>query len=96
LSSEWTKSWLIVKSDVLAAEPKRVLGDEFNIATKDQRHLGTVVGSQEFKDQYCREKVLLWKGELEALPGKALSQPYAAYIAFTKAKNLSLPILWAQ
>ena len=79
------KSWLIVKSDVLAVEAKRVFGDEVNITTKGQRHLGAVVGSQEFKDQYCREKVLRWKGELEALSEIARSQPHAAYTAFTKA-----------
>ena len=43
------KSWLIVKSDVLA--------DEVNVTTERQRHLGAVIGSQEFKDQYCREKI---------------------------------------
>ena len=59
------KSWLIVKSDVLAVEAKKVFGDEDNITTEGQRHLGAVIGSQEFKDQYCREKVLGWKGELE-------------------------------
>ena len=62
-----SKSWLIVKWDVLADEAKRVFGDEVNITTEGQRHLGTVIGSQEFKDQYCGEKVLGWKGELEAL-----------------------------
>ena len=79
------QSWLIVKSDVLAVEAKRVFGDEVNITTKGQRHLGAVIGSQEFKDQYCREKILRWKGELEALSEIARSQPHAAYTAFTKA-----------
>ena len=46
------KSWLIVKSDVLAVGAKRVSGDEVNITTKGQRHLGAVIGSQKFKDQY--------------------------------------------
>ena len=78
------KSWLIVKSDVLAVEAKKVFGDEVNIATEGQRHLGAVIGSQEFKDQYCREKVLGWKGELEALSEIARSQPHAAYTVFTK------------
>ena len=59
-----SKSWLIVKSDVLADEAKRVFGDEVNITTEGQRHLGAVIGSQEFKDQYCREKVFGWKREL--------------------------------
>ena len=34
--------------------------------------------------QYCREKVLGWKGELEALPEIARSQPHVAYTVFTK------------
>ena len=78
------KSWLIVKSDVLAAEAKKVFGDEVNITTEGQRHLGAVIGSRQFKDQYCREKVLGWKGELEALSEIARSQPHAAYTVFTK------------
>ena len=57
----------IVKSDALSAEAKKVFGDEVNITTGGQRHLGAVIGSRQFKDQYCREKVLGWKGELEAL-----------------------------
>ena len=35
-----SKSWLIVKSDVLADEAKRVFGEEVNITTEGQRHLG--------------------------------------------------------
>ena len=79
-----SKSWLIVKSDVLADEAKRVFGDEVNVTTEGQRHLGAVIGSQEFKDQYCREKILRWKGELEALSEIARSQPHAAYTVFSK------------
>ena len=37
-----------------------------------------------FKDQYCWEKVLGWKGELEALSEIARSQPLAAYTVFMK------------
>ena len=51
-----SKNWLIVKSDVLADEAKRVFGDEVNVTTEGQLHLGAVIGSHEFKDQYCREK----------------------------------------
>ena len=79
-----SKSWLIVKSDVLADEAKRVFGDEVNVTTEGQRHLGAVIGSQEFKDQYCREKILRWKGELKALSEIARSQPHAAYTVFSK------------
>ena len=33
---------------------------------------------------YCKEKVRVWKGELETLSDIAKNQPHAAYIAFTK------------
>ena len=49
-----SKSWLIVKSDVLADEAKRVFGDEVNITTEGQHHLGAFIGVQ--------RSVLLGKG----------------------------------
>ena len=45
-----SKSWLIVKSDVVTDEAKGVFGDEVNITTEGRRNLGAVVRSQEFKD----------------------------------------------
>ena len=77
-----SKSWLTVKSAVLPDEAKRVFGDEVNVTTEGQRH--SVIGSQEFKDQNCREKILRCKGELEALCERARSQPHAAYTVFSK------------
>ena len=79
-----SKSWLIIKSDVLEDEAKKVFGDEVNITAEGQHHFEAVTGSQEFKDQYCREKVLWWKGQLEALSEIARSQPHTAYTVFTK------------
>ena len=79
-----TKSWLILKSRELAEEAKRVFGEEVNITTEGQCHLGAVIASQEYKDQYCEEKVRAWKEEIERLSEIAKSQPHAAYIAFTK------------
>ena len=77
-----SKSWLTVKSGVLTDEAKRVFGDEVNVTTEGQRH--SVIGSQEFRDQNCREKILRCKGELEALSEIARSQPHAAYTVFSK------------
>ena len=93
-----SKSWLIVKSDVLADdhEEKRVSGDEVHFTTEGQRHLGAVIGSQEFKDQYYRKEVLRWKGEGEALSEIERSQPHAAYTVFTKGYKPSLPTSCAQ
>ena len=75
---------LIVKSEALADEAKRVFGDEVNITTKGQRHPGAVITSQKYKDQYCEEKVRVWKEEIERLSEISKSQPHTAYIAFTK------------
>ena len=79
-----SKSWLIVKSGELAEEAKRVFGEEVNITTEGQRHVGAVIASQEYKYQYCEEKVCAWKEEMVGLSEIAKSQPRAAYIAFTK------------
>ena len=79
-----SKSWLIVKSEALADEAKRVFGGEVNITIEGQRHLGAVIASQEYKDHYCEEKVRIWKEEIERVSEIAKSQPHTAYIAFPK------------
>ncbi|XP_068759883.1 uncharacterized protein [Montipora capricornis] len=79
-----SKSWLIVKSQELADEAERLFGDEVNITTEGRRHLGAVIGSKEYKDQYCAEKVQSWQGEISTPAEIAKSQPHAAYIVFTK------------
>ena len=43
-----SKSWLILKSGELAEEAMRVFGEEVNITTEGQRHLGAVIASQEY------------------------------------------------
>ena len=65
-----------------AKEAKRVFGDEVNITTEGQRHLGAVIASQEYEDQYCEEKVRVKKEEIERLSEIAKSQPHAAYIGY--------------
>ena len=79
-----SESWLIVKSQELADEAERVFGDKVNVTTEGKRHLGAVIGSKEYKDQYCAEKVQGWKGEISTLAETAKSQPHAAYIVFIK------------
>ena len=49
-----------------------------------KRHLGAVIGSKEYKDAYCNEKVSKWGEELHLLSQIAGTQPHAAYTAFTK------------
>ena len=51
------KSWLIVKTSEVAESAKMVFGDEVNITPEGGRPFGAVIGSKEFNDQYCQEKV---------------------------------------
>ena len=44
-----------------------MFGDEVNITTEGQRHLGAVIASQEYKDQNFEEKIRIWKEEIERL-----------------------------
>ena len=78
------KSCLIVKNSELAESAKKLFGDEVNITLEGRRHLGVVIGSKEFKNQYCQEKVDKWLREMESLTEISKSQPHAAYVAFTK------------
>ena len=41
--------------------------DEVNVTLEGRRHLGAVIGSKEFKNQYCQEKVDKWVREMEPL-----------------------------
>ena len=75
---------LIVKNSDLAESAKKVFGDEVNITLEGRRHLGTVIGSIEFKNQYCPEKVDKWLREMESLTEISKSQLHTAYVAFTK------------
>ena len=49
------KCWLIVKSQELAEEARQIFGKEVNITTEGKRHLGAVIGSKDYKDEYCRD-----------------------------------------
>ena len=51
-----SKSWLIVKSELLAEEAKKVFGHEVNVTTEGHSHLGAVIRTKEYKDQYCGDK----------------------------------------
>jgi len=80
-----SKTWLIAKSQELASEAVKMFEGKVNISTEGKRHLGAVIGSKQYKDEYCKEKINKWKEELELLSVIGQSHPHAAYIAYTKA-----------
>ena len=77
------KTVLIVKEQFLD-EAKRQFGETGVIVTREgQRHLGAVIGSLSFREQYVSELVDGWVKEVETLAEYASSEPQAAYAAFT-------------
>ena len=57
-------------------------GSQIKLTTAGQRHLGAVIGSAGFKEEYVTSKVAKWCEELHCLSEFAMSQPHAAFSAY--------------
>ena len=81
--AEPTKSWLIVKQE-FHAEAQNIFRDTgINISVEGRKHLGAVLGSQDFKESFVRRKVDKWVQQVEKLASFARVDPHLAYSAFT-------------
>ena len=77
-----SKSYLIVKQDKLR-EARNVFNDSnVYITIERKRHLGAVIGSNEYRQEYLKDLVNNWNNQLVLLSSIAESQPQAAYSAF--------------
>jgi len=56
---------------------------KIQITARGQQHLGAVLGSREFAEEYVAEKVQSWVSKVSALARIAGSWPHAVYTAFT-------------
>ena len=54
-----------------------------NVTTDGRPHLGAAIGSTAFVAQYVSNKITTWISELKLLSSFAITQPHAAYSAFT-------------
>ena len=52
------------------------------ITTDGHRHLGAVIGSNRYKDEYMKDKVENWIAELKLLSKIAKVDPQSAYSCF--------------
>ena len=78
-----SKSWLVLKDHTKLEETKELFKDSpINITTEGKRHLGASIGTDQFKDEYMKEKVEKWCKEINILSDIAKSQPHAAFSAF--------------
>ena len=55
------------------------------ITISGERHLGAVIGSQEYRDQYVHAKINKWIEDVEQLSQIAVDEPQLTYCAYTKA-----------
>ena len=62
-----------------------------NITAEGKTHLGAVIRSAEYRDEYVKDLVKNWDNQLTILSTIAETQPYSAYLAFVSGfkKKLS-------
>ena len=80
---EPTKSWLIVKHPHLEIANAVFVDTGINITDEGRKHLGAVIGTDNFKTLYVNEQIDIWINELTKLSDIAKVEPHAAYSAFT-------------
>ena len=77
------KCWIISKPDKEASVKEVFKDTAVNVTVEGQKHLGAVIGSREYLEEYVSEKVTNWVSEITKLAEFALSQPQACYAAYT-------------
>ena len=67
-------------------EAQNIFGESgVTITTKDERHMGAAIGSEEFKRQYVEKKISKWVEDIETLAKIAEDEPQSVYASYTKA-----------
>ena len=77
------KCWLITKPEKEEIIREIFKESEINITTEGKRHLGAVVGSRSYLNEYVNEKVEEWVKEIINLADFATTQPQASYAVYT-------------
>ena len=77
------KCWLITNPENEEIIREIFKETEINITTEGKRHLGAVVGSRSYLDEYVNEKVEEWVKEIINLADFATTQPQASYAVYT-------------
>ena len=81
--AEPSKSWLIVKPDLLNDAKRLFDGTAVNITSHGKKHLGAVIGHPNHRQEFVENLVKEWVEQIETLSQISLFEPQAAYTAFT-------------
>jgi len=76
------KTILIKDSSLKQSAQKIFKGDGIKIADQGERHLGSVIGTEPFREQYTKNKVDGLVKDLQLLSKYAQDDPQAAYSVF--------------
>ena len=80
-----SKTILIVKPEYKQLADNIFEGSGVQITSEGERHMGAVIGSENFKELYVTKKVTKWVEDVEELASIAQDEPQAVYSSFTKA-----------
>ena len=78
-----SKSWLVVKEEMLSEAETLFDGTGINITTEGRKYLGGFVGKRTGEEDYVKDLVEDWVNQIEELSKIAKCEPQAAYSAFT-------------
>ena len=82
------KCVLIVKNKDKQLEAQELFSEYgIEITTEGKRHLGAVIGTEEFKNEYMHDLVNNWVDDVKLLAEIAWSEPQAAYAAMAFAEK---------
>ena len=78
-----SKTCLIMKEGLEDQAKSAFDGTHVSITSEGKKYLRSSLGTETFTEEYVRQKVIIWVNELKHLSSIAISQPQAAYAAFT-------------
>ena len=78
-----SKTYIVVKEEYETSAIQAFADTGIHVTSQGKRHLGAAVGSKTFTEEYVNGKVQAWTKEIKRLAEVAISQPHAAYAAFT-------------
>ena len=78
-----SKTWLVVKECHLNSARELFKDTGVQVTTEGKVILGSFIGPDDKKDLFVQDKFDSWLGELEELSSIAITQPHAAFCAFT-------------
>ena len=73
------KCWIIAKPEKKALVREAFEDTVINVTVVWQKHLGAVIGSRDYLQDYVNEKVTSWVNKVAQLPEFARAQPQASY-----------------